>query len=160
MYFRSLLFAAAVALLNGSAQAQGAGPACGAFTLTGGDKVINVIDQPPEGPSVGDKRVGSRQLVDDSGSVVGEVHFKSTMTAVAADGRGDVLASEYFIRFPDGWLVTSSLYELPDATDTSQRAGNATLLVSGGTGAFENAGGVVTIEAGDPPTYVFGLNCG
>jgi hypothetical protein len=160
MHLQWLLLAAAVALPNGSALAQGGGTACAAFTLTGGEKVISVIDQPPEGPSPGDMRVGSRQLVDDKGSRIGEVHFRSTMTALAAGGRGDILASEYFISFPAGWIASQSLYELPDATDTSQRAGSATLVVSGGTGAFANAKGTVMIEAGDPPTYVFDLSCG
>jgi len=32
-------------------------------------------------------------------------------------------------------------------------------LVAGGTGVFENAKGKIEIEAGDPPTYAFGLSC-
>jgi hypothetical protein len=135
------------------------GPACGSYALTGGEKVINVVDNPPEGPSPGDARAGSRQLVDDTGAEVGTVYFVATQTATATADRGSVLASQYFVWFENGTISSSSVYQLADAADTSQRAGNAVLVVSGGTGAFENAKGRIVIKAGDPPTYEFNLSC-
>ena len=135
------------------------GLGCAAFSLTGGEKSVAVIDNPPEGKSIGDVRAGWRKLVDSSGGPVGEVHFVATLTRPEADGRGDVLASQYFIALKGGWIATQSLYELPNAADTSQRAGNAVLVVTGGTGPFAGASGTVAIEAGDPPTYVFDLHC-
>lgn len=134
-------------------------PNCGSFSLTGGDKVINVVDNPPEGPSPGDVRAGNRQLLDEDGVRVADVHFSATLTALPTARTGSVFVSQYFVKFADGWVSTSSVYELGDATDTSQRAGNAVLLASGGVGAFANATGQVVIEAGDPPTYVFKLSC-
>ncbi len=73
--------------------------------------------------------------------------------------RGDVLVSQYFISFGDDWLATVSQYELANADVPTKGAGNATLVVVGGTGVFSGAGGTVTIEAGDPPTYVFDVRC-
>jgi hypothetical protein len=134
-------------------------PACGVFSLTGGEKVINVVDNPPEGPSPGDVRAGNRQLLDEAGARVADVHFSATLTALPTATSGSVFVSQYFVKFADGWITTSSIYELGDATDTSQRAGNAVLLADGGTGAFANAKGEIEIEAGDPPTYVFDLSC-
>lgn len=134
-------------------------PACGSFSLIGGEKVINVVDNPPEGPSPGDVRAGNRQLLDAGGNIVANVQFSATLTALPTARTGSVFASQYFVRFVDGWVASASVYELGDATDTSQRAGNAILLVSGGTGAFHNAKGKIEIEAGDPPTYVFDLDC-
>jgi len=132
---------------------------CGSFSLAGGDKVINVIDNPPEGASPGDVRAGSRQLVDEGGAVIADVHFVATQTATPTATRGSVLASQYFVKFSNGWIASNSVYELADAADKSQRAGNAILVVSGGTGAFANASGKIEIEAGDPPTYIFQLSC-
>ena len=135
-------------------------PKCGSFSLTGGEKVINVVDNPPEGPSPGDVRAGNRQLLDAAGNRVADVQFSATLTALPTAGTGGVFASQYFVRFDEGWIASASVYELGDATDTSQRAGgNAVLVVSGGTGAFVNATGKIEIETGDPPTYVFELNC-
>lgn len=142
-----------------SADAASQKPVCGAFSLMGGEKVINVVDNPPKGPSPGDVRAGSRQLVDETGGEVGTVYFVATQTATPTADRGSVLASQYFARFENGSISSSSVYELADAADTSQRAGNAVLVVFGGTGAFENAKGQIVIEAGDPPTYVFDLGC-
>lgn len=148
------IFFATVAV--GSVAAQ---PNCGSFSLTGGEKVIDVVDNPPKGPSPGDVRAGNRQLLDTDGNRVADVHFSATLTALPTATTGSVFASQYFVKFADGWISSASVYELSDATDTSQRAGNAILLVSGGTGAFESAQGTVEIAAGDPPTYGFDLNC-
>ena len=162
MFAKTIISTALVLMpLSGATfAAEASGPECGTITLAGGEKIINVIDNSPEGPSPGDVRAGSRQLVDASGEPVGEVHFVATQTATPANGRGSVLASQYFVKFSNGWVASSSVYELPDAGDTSQHAGNAILVVSGGTGAFENASGTIVIEAGDPPTYVLNLTCG
>jgi len=134
-------------------------PGCGSFSLTGGEKVIGVVDNPPEGPSPGDIRAGNRQLLDEDGNRVADVHFTATLTALRTADTGSVFASVYFVRFGDGWISLDSVYELSDATDTSQRAADAILLVSGGTDAYDNATGKVRIIGGDPPIYVFDLNC-
>jgi len=149
----------AVLCVTGVASSLGAEPKCGSFRLTGGEKAIHVVDNPPNGPSLGDVRVGNRQLLDKDDHRVADVNFSATLTALPTASTGSVFSSIYFIKFVDGWISFTSLYQLSDATDTSQRAGNAMLLVAGGTGAFENAKGKIEIEAGDPPTYVFDLTC-
>ncbi len=158
--FKTTALALAIGALPLSGLAMAAdGPGCGSFSLTGGEKSVAVVDNPPEGKSIGDTRAGWRKLLDAAGAEVGEVHFVATLTAPEEAGHGDVLASQYFIVLASGWIATQSLYELPNAADTSQRAGNAVLVVAGGTGPFAGASGSVTIEAGDPPTYLFDVHC-
>ena len=72
---------------------------------------------------------------------------------------GDILAGQYFIRLPDGYIATQTVYQLPDLTDTSQKASNAVLVVIGGTGPYAGAGGTIEIVAGEAPRYVFELRC-
>ena len=150
---------ATILSVAGAAGGLAAESKCGSFSLTGGEKAIDVVDNPPEGPSLGDVRVGNRKLLDKDGNPVADVNFSATLTALPTATTGSVFSSIYFIKFADGWISFTSLYELSDATDTSQRAANSLMLVSAGTGAFENAKGKVEIMAGDPPTYVFELNC-
>ena len=138
--------------------AEAAGPACGSFVLVGGEKGINVIDNPPEGKSPGDVRAGWRKLADENGTPVGSVQFVATLTEPGAEG-GDVLAGQYYIRLPKGYIATQSVYQLPDSTDTSQRASNAVLVVIGGTGPYAGARGTIEIVAGEAPRYVFDLHC-
>jgi hypothetical protein len=152
-----LVIAVAVTLLiPGFAEA--AGPACGSFVLVGGEKGITVVDNPPEGKSPGDVRAGWRKLADESGNPVGSVQFVATLTEPGAEG-GDVLAGQYYVRLPDGYIATQTVYQLPDSTDTSQKAQNAVLVVTGGTGPYAGATGTIEIEAGEAPRYVFDLRC-
>ena len=58
--------AIAIISLVPAVAAEAAGPACGSFVLFGGEKGINVIDNPPEGKSPGDVRAGWRKLADET----------------------------------------------------------------------------------------------
>lgn len=148
----------ALVLVSPTATAESAGPACGSFTLIGGEKDINVIDNPPAGKSPGDVRAGWRKLADEAENPVGSVQFVATLTEPGAAG-GDVLAGAYFIRLPEGYIASQTVYQLPDSTDTSQRARNAVLVVTGGTGPYAGASGTIEIVAGEAPRYVFDLRC-
>ncbi|HET7716422.1 MAG TPA: hypothetical protein VFK86_12430 [Bauldia sp.] len=145
-------------LLAAALPAVAAGAACGSFVLIGGEKVINVVDNPPAGKSAGDVRAGWRRLADEAGNPVGSVQFVATLTEPEAEG-GDVLAGDYYVRLPGGFIAAQTVYQLPDSTDTSQRAQNAVLVVTGGTGSYAGASGTIEIEAGEAPRYVFNLNC-
>ncbi len=134
--------------------------ACGRFSLTGGEKGVNVVDNPPAGKSPGDVRAGWRMLTDADGKPVGTVHFVATLTKPETADHGDVLAGQYFVTLPDGWIAATTVYELANAADTSQRASDATLVVTGGTGPYAGATGTITIAAGTAPRYVFDLTCG
>jgi hypothetical protein len=156
MSARSTIAAGAL-LLIATAGAE-AGPACGAFTLIGGEKGINVVDNPPAGKSPGDVRAGWRRLADDAGNPAGTVHYVAILTEPGADG-GDVLTGDYYVRLADGVIAAQTVYQLPDSTDTSQRAQNAVLIVTGGTGTFAGATGTIELVAGEAPRYVFDLRC-
>ena len=93
------------------------------------------------------------------GNPVGSVQFVATLTEPGAAG-GDVLAGHYYIRLPDGYIASQTVYQLPDSTDTSQKASNAVLIVTGGTGPYAGASGTIEIVAGEAPRYVFELRCG
>jgi hypothetical protein len=153
---RTAIATVIVAMTPGLAEAEG--PPCGSFVLVGGDKGINVIDNPPAGKSPGDVRAGWRKLADEAGNAVGTVHFVATLTEPGATG-GDMLAGEYFIRLPGGYIASQTLYQLPDSTDTSQKAQNAILVVTGGTGVYAGASGAIELVAGTAPRYVFDLRC-
>lgn len=156
---RSGVFACA-ALMIGFApvSASAEAPPCGEFALIGGEKDIAVIDNPPPGKSPGDVRAGWRRLNDENGTEVGSVQFVATLTEPGANG-GDILTGLYAIRFTDGAILTETVYQLADAEDTSQKAGNATLIVTGGTGTFSGATGAIVIEPGVAPRYLFDLHC-
>ena len=154
---RTAVVAIAATLVAGGAVRAGE-VACGAFTLVGGEKGITVVDSPPAGKSAGDMRAGWRRLADEAGTPVGAVHFVAVLTEPDAAG-GDVLAGDYYVRLENGTIASQTVYQLPDAADTSQRARNAVLMVTGGTGAFAGATGTIEIEAGDAPRYVFDLSC-
>jgi hypothetical protein len=152
---RTALLAASICAVASPAWAE---PACGAFVLVGGEKAIALVDNPPEGKSIGDVRAGWRRLADETGKPVGEVHYVATLTGPGAED-GDVLAGQYFIRLAGGWIASQTLYQLADSADTSQRAGNAVLVVTGGAGSFAGAEGTIEIEAGEAPRYIFDLRC-
>jgi hypothetical protein len=156
---RSSLFAcAAVQIVLAPAVAFAAAPPCGEFALIGGEKDITVIDNTPAGKSPGDVRAGWRRLNDENGAEVGSVQFVATLTEPGATG-GDILTGLYAIRFTDGAILTETVYQLADSDDTSQKAGNATLIVTGGTGTFSGVAGTIEIEPGTAPRYLFNLQC-
>ncbi len=86
------------------------------------------------------------------------MQFVATLTEPNAEG-GDILAGQYYIRLPDGYIATQTVYQLPDSTDTSQKASNAVLVVTGGTGIYAGAAGTIEIVAGEAPRYLFELRC-
>lgn len=152
------LACAALVIGLAPAVASAATPSCGEFALVGGEKEVTVIDNPPAGKSPGDVRAGWRRLNDESGADVGSVQFVATLTQPGAKG-GDVLTGLYAIRFIDGAIMTQTVYQLADSDDTSQKAGSATLIVTGGTGTFSGAAGTIVIEPGTAPRYLFNLHC-
>ncbi len=150
--------AACALLLIATVAAAEAGPVCGAFTLVGGEKGINVVDNPPAGKSPGDVRAGWRRLADEAGEPAGTVHYVAILTEPGAEG-GDILAGNYYVRLAEGVIAAQTIYQLPDSTDTSQKAQNAVLIVTGGTGTFAGATGTIELVAGEAPRYVFDLRC-
>ena len=155
--------AVAAPLITSPSPAAGdvAGPQCGSFVLTGGDKTITSVDNPPEGRSPGDKRVGTRILVGGEGQPIGEEVFIATTAALAAGGRGDLMATDFYFKFSNGWISGSAVYQLPDPDDPVHARGvDLTVVVTGGAGAFDGVGGKVILEAGDPPIFAFDLSCG
>lgn len=152
------ILAGIVAVLAGCGVAEAGDLACGAFTLIGGEKGITVVDNPPAGKSAGDMRAGWRRLADEAGAPAGTVDFVAVLTEPDAAG-GDVLAGDYYVRLDKGTIASQTVYQLPDAADTSQKARNAVLIVTGGTGAFAGVTGTIEIVAGEAPRYVFDLAC-
>lgn len=94
------------------------GPKCGSFVLTGGEKTINSVDNPPDGRSPGDQRVGTRLLVDDAGTQIGEEVFVAITAATGATRGRDLMATEFFFSFSTGWVGGSALFPTPTIPST------------------------------------------
>ena len=60
---RSIVLALVLTATPGLALAAD-GPGCGAYSLTGGEKSVGVVDNPPAGKSIGDTRAGWRKLLE------------------------------------------------------------------------------------------------
>ncbi|WP_421723328.1 hypothetical protein [Bauldia sp.] len=149
-----------VTAFAGPSQADDAdGIVCGRVVLTGGEKAVEFVDNGAPGVSIGDVRAGWRALHDDAGTYQGKTYFVATVVDVDPEGGGDTVQGTYTIALADGWLVAAAFYGWNDASDVSQRATGATLVITDGFGAYGGAEGILTIEPGDTPKYRFQVDC-
>ena len=138
------------------ANAQDASLACGSFDLVGGDKATNIVDHPPEGNSPGDVRIGYRELQDGDGNSVGEIYFVNTLLRLGEQG-DHLFAGDILFFFPDGVVTGTVTFQRPNVIDQSTPA--LTVIISGGSGAYERASGTVEVGSGDTPGFAFRLVC-
>ena len=141
----------------GASQAVDMKPLCGSFELIGGHKDVAFVDNGENDVDIGDRRAGWRQLNDNDGNPVGEVHFAVTVTKAAENG--DTVIGNYVIALPQGWLTAETLYERRTASDVGQSAASAALVVTGGIGPYGGVTGLIEIEPGDAPVYRFDIAC-
>jgi hypothetical protein len=87
---------------------------------------------------------------------VGVVYMNATLAAVRPDGEHVFMGDFHFV-FRDGLILGKSTYERPN--DTSDYTDPMTVIIIGGSGAYDSAEGTVEIEAGEHPTYNFKLVC-
>jgi hypothetical protein len=100
------------------------------------------LDLGAAGLSQGDQSILTRELFLD-GSKVGTSHLVSTVTLVAgADTQSQTLAT---FSLPDGQLTAQGLV-------TAYQTANRLAAITGGTGAYRQAGGQVTVTRTGPTT--------
>lgn len=159
---RHLLYGAALVLLSSIpviAQTSDAMPNCGAFDVTRGDGNIQIIDNTEKGLSIGDRRIGSYDLIGADGTLVGQLLFEASVVA-ESDG-GHRLIGKAHVVFDDGVLHYPVTYELRDASKPAAPPSslpNFNYYVTGGVGAYEHASGTATHLTLEDGTRVFRFN--
>ena len=147
LYALSAVLITSSLALGGNAAAQPAD--CAPFKVYLGDGHLEVIDLGKTGLSLGDERVGSFDLEDADGAVVGLAAFKTTVVG-ANDGRYRTMGSTYTV-FDNGTLHYNILNELSDPSMPKPdiEAPSFEYLVIGGTKTFAGVHGVVETSLGD-----------
>ena len=159
-----LIGATLLAAMTVTASAQ---EACAPFTVgTNDERIVVAHDSEPEGPSLGDVRLGERVLVDADGTSVGTSRW--TITLLDPDHGGDpshLLVKSYAI-FDSGVLISEHiLTQTVDGILTTDLtiARESEGAVLGGTGVFANARGTMTLllQGGGPIDldYLYDISC-
>ncbi|MEM7443527.1 MAG: hypothetical protein AAF414_09390 [Pseudomonadota bacterium] len=107
---------------------------------------VAYIDHSDEGAGPGDNRVLIHHLTDEDGDDVGFAHVLSTVMHSPESGEsGEThIHLEGTVHLDDGVLHWSDVQTLFDPTDTSRTAEETfEAVVTGGTGAFRHASGVI-----------------
>lgn len=100
------------------------------------------LDLGATGPSQGDMSILTRELFLD-GNKVGTSHLVSTVTLIAGvDSQSQTVAT---FSLPDGQLTAQGLV-------TASQTANRVAAITGGTGAYRQAGGEVTVTRTGPTT--------
>lgn len=159
---KRLSFALAFGLVS-SVAAAADDPKCGAFEmrLTNGD--MRLVDPGDDGPSVGDHRVGTYDIIDADGNVIGMQIADLTIVSIR-DGLSYLSGSVSGV-YDEGTIHYHIIGSVGDPTVPAVRSGqvsNREYAVIGGTGIFSGAYGTVTAYDGDDGyrTHRFDLGCG
>ena len=156
-----------------SAAAQDSGDTCKRFTLTstGENRAVAFHDAGEPGVSIGDVRVGARQLIDETGEPAGTYRWYITpIDPLAPPGSSPVSLYRGYFLLPDGMIMTEGVYEPASAVEktTSVSVTDGERAVVAGTGAYRTLRGYMIEkvlvrheEEGKPlgKTFAFVLNC-
>lgn len=144
-----------------AAQTPPGGPTCGEFELRFVGTQVEIIDVSDKGLSIGDRRIGSAELQDADGAVLGQGYFEASV--VAAHGGGHRLIGDAHNVFDNGTLHYVIVYDLPDASQAAIPSDLAAFEyhVTGGTGAFAGASGTVRVssDAGGNRIAHYAIDC-
>ena len=136
-------------------------PKCEVFELIVGEGSTNVIDTGPDGLSIGDSRVGARDLLNADGDVVGELLFNASVVS-EKDGMYRLMGDVHYV-FDSGRLHFATVYELPDPStpDLPKTLPSFEYHATGGVGAFEGVSGSTKTTSHDDGSrkIVFNISC-
>ncbi len=153
-------FTVVLAICTISLAAEGAAQTadCSPFEVFLGTWQLEVIDLGAAGLSIGDRRVGSLDLLNADGAVIGQSLFESTV-AGSHDGRYRLIGNAHHI-YDNGTLHYKVVYELPDPTDPRPQVDlpRFEYHVTGGTKAFAGAQGTVRTALGDDGRRIIALD--
>jgi hypothetical protein len=150
-------------LWAGSGAAQDlTGPECGPFTLERTQRSMAFVDLGAEGKSPGDQRVMRNTLADQDGNELGSVHIISTLVSEDGPEGEDLLLAQSVVDLPNGTISYVTLLTVPAADESPGSAKPNYSSVTGGTGAFAHATGVMTTVTRDDGVreLSFDLRCG
>ena len=158
-YTAPTLLTAVLAFGVFSSPSHGSETYCGQFELIGDAKTVHLIDEPPEGDSIGDIRTGVMDFIDPRTDDVIKLYYRSKIFAIGDDGV-HTFQGDHVWAFPDGGLLFSR--DLYDRTNDTEPRGMALTRqgVLGGTGAFARVSGTIAGEVGGAPAWRFDLDCG
>lgn len=135
---------------HGSAHAQDmTGPECGSFTLERTLGSMTFVDLGAEGKSPGDQRVIRNTLTDQDGNELGSIHIISTLLPEDGANGEDHLLADAVVELANGTLSVVSLLTVPTADQSPGPDKPNQSAVTGGTGAFANATGVMITSTRD-----------
>ncbi|WP_421725193.1 hypothetical protein [Bauldia sp.] len=154
-----------IALATETGLAQGR--ACDELTLVSMNdhREVHFVDFDNDGPSIGDRRIGHRRLVDKDGNVIADRVWTVTVQEVDDAGEPTVTASEAVTLFEDGNIFTRvdnrDPVNVDDLTTMHSNAQRPPQAIIGGTGAYAGATGTLEVIRGkdNQMTFVFALDC-
>lgn len=126
---------------------------------------IHYVDQGEKGPSVGDKTVGRRGLVDADGKPLAGNHWITHMLEVDDDGVAVRVYQNSVAVFEDGVIFSAgeTSYRNPVSALKEKNSYGVDTTVTreiiGGTGAYAGATGTVTVATGDTDVFQFDITC-
>lgn len=136
--------------VSGPASAQDVeGPDCGTFVLTQDEPRHHFRDHGDDGVGAGDQQVIRAHLLNEEGTRIGTQNYIAIMMPSDDDGQHSVIGI-VFEEFPNGALTSIALAHLADPEGSSQPPVHQVQRpVTGGTGAFAHASGVITANTRD-----------
>jgi hypothetical protein len=125
------------------------GPECGSFAVERTLGSMTFVDLGAEGKSPGDQRVIRNTLTDQDGNELGSIHIISTLMSEDGPEGEDLLLANAVVELSSGTLSVVTLLTVP-AADQSPGPGKPNhSAVTGGTGTFANAAGVMITTTRD-----------
>lgn len=150
--------------LTGSASAETDVCAGEKVYTTDAGRQVTFVDAAPEGTSIGDKRIGQKDLLDENGDKVGVFRWIATVVQVGVGESKPVYAVDKFYEFEEGILIGRSLDNVNspvgDTSKTSIVSGHTS--IHGGVGKYSGASGTKRHERHPETgrfTYHFDIDC-
>lgn len=128
----------------------------------GSQRNVEFVDHGAKGATVGDQRIGFRQVKISGGDMTGEHMWINTVVKLDEDGNPSRTIEDHVLRFDVGSIFYSVSNALVSpASDTGKPSvGDHFGAVTGGTGAYDSATGSVGIAFdGTAITYSFDIDC-
>ncbi len=153
-----------VLALSGGAYAQSDICSQGVVYTTDAGRQVTFIEAAPEGASIGDKRIGQKDILDESGDKIGVFRWIATVIQMGEGDSKPVYAVDKFYEFEDGILFGRSLDNVKSPVgDTSQVSiVSGRTSIHGGVGKYAGASGTKRHERDAETgrfTYHFDVAC-
>lgn len=136
----------------------------GIVHTTDAGRQVTFVDTAPEGTSIGDKRVGQKDILNADGDKIGVFRWVATVVHMAEGNGKPVYAVQKFYEFDDGILFGTSLdnvnAQVGDTANVSITSGQTS--IHGGVGRYAGATGTKQHKRHPDTgrfTYTFNIEC-